>query len=75
MSRGERAVRENGQAANSSWSMEIFHTVEVMLVYNWGLAHGQKLFCEFSESGEFCNICEIVEFCDCCSATGYAVGH
>jgi len=38
-----RAGREHSQADSPSWSVEIFHTIDLMLSYKWGLAEGAKI--------------------------------
>jgi len=54
MSRFTRAGREHIQAANSSWSVEIFHTIDVMLSLGMGVGWGQEswlsCFCQFESS-------------------------
>jgi len=63
MSSCTRAEREHSQAANASWLMEIFHTIDVMLSIQ--MTVGQEAgICEtgkFHEFGIFCEFGEIRE--------------
>jgi len=52
MSRCVGVGRERSQGANSSWSINTFHTIDIMFILQMGLAGGQK-FSFFSMSSTF----------------------
>jgi len=47
MSRCAGAGKEHSQAPSPSWPVEIFHIMDMMIVYEWGLAVGQESLFSF----------------------------
>ena len=69
-----RSWEEAQPGRQLSWSMEIFHTIDMHSLWigvGWGGRNLLLFFHEFNIFWEFCKIREIYEFCDHCSGPGW----